>query len=218
VAPASRNGGPARAGADLRYRLMVLALILVAVSVGLSNLAAAIGLGAGGIDTRTRVRVLVIFGLLEAGMPVVGLLLGHGLASTIGRQTKWVAAVLLVGVGCYGIVKAVRDGGVPGLRSRPRVAATVADAPRPGRREAAKLWITAIALSLDNLAAGFALGTYQVSVVAGVLVFGIVSVLMSLAGLELGARVGRRFGDSGELIGGVALIGVGAAIGLGAFG
>jgi putative Mn2+ efflux pump MntP len=38
---------------------------------------------------------------------------------------------------------------------------------------------------------------------------------MSLAGLELGRRLGVRAGDQGEIIGGLVLIGVGAAIAAG---
>jgi manganese efflux pump family protein len=62
----------------------VLAVLLVALSLGLSNFAAAIGIGISGIDARTRWRVGVVFGLFEAGMPIVGLLLGRSLAGTLG--------------------------------------------------------------------------------------------------------------------------------------
>jgi manganese efflux pump family protein len=185
----------------------MLALTLVALSVGLSNLPAAIGIGIGGVDRRTRLRVGITFGVFEAGMPVVGLLIGHGLAGSIGRQTRWLAAALLVGVGVYTIVRSVRP-------KRP----TETDRKTGGLKDLVKLGVGGLALSVDNLAAGFALGSYRVSVAAGVLVFGIVSVAMSLAGLEFGARIGRRAGERGELIGGVILVGVGAAVGFGVLG
>jgi len=44
------------------------------------------------------------------------------------------------------------------------------------------------------------------------IVIGAVSVTMSLIGLELGSRIGTRTGERGELIGGLVLIGVGAAV------
>ena len=62
---------------------------------------------------------------------------------------------------------------------------------------------------------GFALGTYHVGLAAGAAVIGAVSVSMSLAGLELGARIGRRAGGRGELIGGFALIAAGVVIAAG---
>src|SRR5579864_1886835 len=86
----------------------MLALALVAVSVGFSNLAAAIGLGVGGISMATRIRVLLTFGLFEAGMPIIGLLIGSDVATSVGHMAKWVGATLLVGVGCYGIFSFIR--------------------------------------------------------------------------------------------------------------
>jgi manganese efflux pump family protein len=185
----------------------MLALILVALSVGLSNLPVAIGIGIGGVDRRTRLSVGIIFGVFEAGMPVIGLLIGHGLASSIGREAKWLAAALLVGVGGYNIIRSVRS-----------KRAADPDRKTGGVKALLKLGVSGLALSVDNLAAGFALGSYQVSVLVGVVVFGVVSVVMSLAGLEFGARIGRRAGERGELIGGVILVGVGAAVGFGVLG
>jgi hypothetical protein len=78
-----------------------------------------------------------------------------------------------------------------------------------------RLLVTGVALSIDNLAVGFALGTYHVSLVLAVVVIGAVSVILSLIGLELGDRLGARAGDSGELLGGIVLIGVGIAVATG---
>jgi putative Mn2+ efflux pump MntP len=74
------------------------------------------------------------------------------------------------------------------------------------------LLLTGAALSIDNLAVGFALGTFHVSVALAAVVIGAVSVAMSLIGLELGSWIGARAGDRGELIGGLVLIGVGIAV------
>jgi putative Mn2+ efflux pump MntP len=155
----------------------MLALILVAAAVGFSNLAASVGVGAGGVDLGIRLRVVVIFGLLEAGMPVVGLLIGHGLAGAVGRQTRWLAAMLLIAVGGYGIVSALRGTtlrasgatlgpGGSGSSSSPRVSgatldrrASTADA-EPGRGAGGGAgpgaW-TGTRRSLRLLATGFAL-------------------------------------------------------------
>ena len=126
------------------------ALLLLAVALGLDNLAAAIGFGVGGVRGGTRVRIAVVFGLFEAGMPVLGLLLA-------------------------GLV-----------------------------------------LSGDNLAAGFALGAYHTNLALAAAVFGVVSVGMSLVGLELGARIGAAAGERSELVACALLIVVGAVIAAGA--
>jgi len=181
----------------------MLALLLVAVSLGLSNFAAAIGIGVAGTDARTRVRVGLVFGLFEAGMPLVGLLLGHGLAHALGQVAHAIGGGLLIATGGYAILQA--------LRSRAREHAPAAPPPRTGR-----LLVTGIALSIDNLAVGFALGAYQVNLALAAIVIGAVSVTLSLIGLELGNRIGAKAGHWGELLGGVILAAVGIAVASGA--
>src|SRR5215472_13972282 len=123
-------------------------LVLVALSLGLSNFAASIGIGMGQVDARTRLRVGVIFGLFETGMPILGLLLGRSLASTLGHAAHWIGAALLIATGVYTVVQAVRsshsqDGQTPAT---------------PAGQRTGRLLVTGAALSIDNLAVGFALG------------------------------------------------------------
>ena len=179
----------------------MLALLLVAVSLGLSNFAAAIGIGAAGVDARTRLRVGLIFGVFETGMPLLGLLLGRSLAHTLGHAAHWIGAALLIATGCYAVLQAARSRA--GEQRKPAVAA----AQRTGQ-----LLVTGAALSIDNLAVGFALGTYHVSLAVAAITIGVVSVTMSLLGLELGDRLGTRTGERGELLGGLVLIAVGVAV------
>jgi len=178
----------------------MLALLLVAAALGLDNFAAAIGIGLSGIDRRTRLRVGIIFGVFEAGMPIVGLALGRGLAGTLGPAAHWIGAALLIATGAYGLVQA--------RRARP------ADGPPPSQH-IGRLAITGLALSIDNLAVGFALGAYHLGLAVSATVIGAISVAMSLTGLELGARIGTRTGRYGEYLSGAILILVGVAIAAG---
>jgi putative Mn2+ efflux pump MntP len=187
----------------------VLPLLLVAASVGLSNLAAAIGIGFGGVTARTRIRVALVFGVFEAGMPIVGLVLGAGVASGIGHAARWIGAVVLIVIGVVTVLQALRQ---PAEHGRGASAA-----PDSSHRtdSLGRLIISAFALSLDNLAAGFALGTMHLGVAEGAIVIGAVSVVMSLVGLELGGRIGAAAGRRSEQIGGAILVGVGVAIAVG---
>jgi putative Mn2+ efflux pump MntP len=183
----------------------MVALVLVAVSVGLSNFAAAIGIGVSGVDGRTRLRVGVIFGLFETAMPILGLLLGRSLATTLGHAAHWIAAALLIATGLYTAIHALRS------TARPEGQAPSA----PAGQRTGRLLVTGAALSIDNLAIGFALGTFHVNLAVAAVVIGAISVSMSLIGLELGNRIGTKTGERGELIGGLVLIGVGAVIAAG---
>jgi len=176
----------------------MLALLLVAGSLGLNNLAASIAIGLSGVDRATRTRTALAFGLFEAGMPVVGLLIGRQLSHALGGAANTVGGLLLIGVGAQVTISAVRSGD---------------DSPRPvAKAPMGRLLVLAAALSIDNLVVGFALGAYRTPLVLSVAIIAIVSVGLSLVGLELGARLGERVERRSELLSGILLIGVGLAI------
>ena len=147
----------------------------------------------------------MIFGFFETAMPILGLLLGRSLAGTLGRAAHWIGAVLLIATGLYAVIQAIRS---PAGNAAGEPAA-------PGGQRTGRLLVTGLALSIDNLAVGFALGTFHVSLVIAVVVIGAVSIAMSLLGLELGHRLSTKTGDRGELLGGLVLIGVGVAVAAG---
>jgi putative Mn2+ efflux pump MntP len=179
----------------------VVALMLAAAAVGLDNLAAAIAIGLSGVDARGRVRIAIVFGIFEAAMPAAGLALGRHVSELIGGTTRYYGGALLVAAGAWAIVNAVR--GDPG----PAEAGTET---RWGR-----LTLTAFALSIDNLIVGFGLGAIAVPLIAAIATFGVVSVALSLVGLEIGRRLGARVGESSEFVGGTVLVAVGVLIAVG---
>jgi len=172
-------------------------LLLVSVSVGLSNFAGAIGIGLSGVDRRTRLRVGVAFGLFEAGMPLLGLILGEALAGRLGGVGRYLGAGLLILTGGY----TIWQGRTTEVKAERHIA-----------MDARTLAITAVALSIDNLVVGFALGVYHVNVVLAAITMGVVSVGMSLLGLELGSRLGERMEGRAEEAGGAVLVLVGLAL------
>lgn len=181
-------------------------LILVAVSVGLSNFAGAIGIGLSGVSAKMRIRVGILFGLFEAGMPIVGLIIGMSVAGRLGHIGTYVGAALLVLTGLYTIIQARRQKSADDSRETEEERSGISTR---------QLAITAVALSLDNLVVGFALGVYHVNLVLAAAVMGVVSVGMALLGLELGSRLGRHVEEWAEELGGAVLIGVGLALGSG---
>jgi putative Mn2+ efflux pump MntP len=180
----------------------LLGLLLVSVSVGLSNFAGSIGIGLTGIDGRTRLKVGVVFGLFEAVMPIIGLLIGSAVAGYFGHLAKYVGSGILILTGAYTIWQGRR---VPNQGPQ-------------GPPDTRRLIVTAIALSIDNLAVGFALAVYRINIVLAAATMGVISVAMSLVGLELGARLGSRIEEWSEELGGAVLILVGLALAIGLLG
>jgi putative Mn2+ efflux pump MntP len=189
-----------RAGPD--YVPRVVALLLVALSVGLDNFGACTALGVSGVDRELRARVALIFGVFEAAMPVVGILLGRAVARDLGSGAKPVGGAVLGLAGAYAIVTELVPRKGPSRLLEPGIG---------------RLVLMGAALSIDNLVIGFGLGAYHVNLVVAAAGIAAVSVALSLLGLEIGARLGERLGGRSELVGGAVLILVGAAIGTGLF-
>ena len=220
----------------------MIPLRLPAVAVGLSNLAAAIGIGVTGVYARCRVAVGMVFGVFEAGMPVVGLQICLRFASDLDEAVRWPGAVLLMLVGALGLVRSIRESrrNAAGAQPDPGAADPGAVGPGAAHSRAARLrsilnpsvpgllasrsphlgrlLASGLVLSMDNLVVGFALGTYGVSVAVGAILIGSISVGMSLVGLEVGGVLGRWAGRRSEQVSGLILILVGAAIAGGALG
>jgi putative Mn2+ efflux pump MntP len=176
----------------------VLTLLLVAGSLGMDNFAASIAIGLAGVDRALRVRIACAFGLFEAAMPVIGLLLGRQLSGSLGAQAPLVGGLALALAGAYAIIQAIRSADEP-------------PATRAGAG-AGRLLLLGAALSIDNLVVGFALGAYHSPLALGIALIAGVSVGLSLVGLELGARLGSSVEHSSQLLGGIVLVCVGAAI------
>jgi putative Mn2+ efflux pump MntP len=188
----------------------VTALLLIAFALGIDNFAVSIGIGVSGVRGRLRLRVALVFGLFEAGMPVLGMLAGHAAAGWLGSTARWTGGGLLVAVGCYQLIEWYRE------RRAPRDHAP-SGSPAAGTWGLWRLLASGLALSIDNLVVGFALGAYHVTLATAALVIALVSVALSLAGLELGAKLGTRFGEHSEMAGGIVLAAVGILMAAGVF-
>jgi manganese efflux pump family protein len=171
----------------------VLALVLAAPAVGLGNFGASIGIGLADTTRATRVRVGIVFAIFEAGMPLVGLLAGRGVARTLGNVSGYVGGTLLIGIGAWQLIQTFR-------------ASSRELAPPTSLR---RLLLTGLALSMDNLVVGFSLGVQHTSVAEAVVVFATVSVCLSLLGLEVGRRLGAAVEFGAEYAAGVVLMAVG---------
>jgi putative Mn2+ efflux pump MntP len=179
----------------------MLALILAAVAVGLGNFGAAISIGLSGAAAATRLRVGAVFGVFEAGMPMVGLLVGHGTANTLGSAASYAGGGLLIAIGGWQLLQTLRARGQ-------------ASGPPTGLF---RLLLTGFALSIDNLVVGFSLGVQHTSLPEAVIVFAAVSVALSLLGLELGRRLGAAVEFGVEYLAGIVLVGVGVLVAAGEF-
>lgn len=202
------------------------ALILVALAVAVDSFAVAMAFGLAGASRRARLETAVVFGLFQGGMPLAGVELGSQLSRAIGSDTRPAGAALLCLTGAYGVISELRSRRADRDAPAQGASADAASEDQDRRPWRVRLWLAAIAVSVDNLVAGLALGAYHVSPVAAFCVFALVGAGLALLGAEFGHRAGdllqrlstgrlRRFGDLGELLASSALVVVGLALGLG---
>lgn len=177
----------------------MLALILAAFAVGFGNFAASISIGLSGATRAARLRVGLVFGIFEAGMPLVGLLAGHSAVAALGDWSGITGGILLILIGGWQLIQALRVGG--GASSPPT--------------SFRRLLLTGFALSLDNLVVGFSLGVQHTSLPEAIVVFGASSVCLSLAGLEIGRRLGRAVEFGAEYLAAAVLVAVGVLVATG---
>ncbi|MDB4941180.1 MAG: hypothetical protein JWP97_714 [Labilithrix sp.] len=178
---------------------MSLASVLV-LALGLAMDATAVA-GARGVAARRSIRVTdalrvaVFFGGFQAAMPAVGWALGEAFATRIVGWSHWVVFVVLAGIGGKMLHEAL------GAEHDEDEKAVPADA--FGFRMLALL---AVATSIDALAAGITLALAGANVVSACAIIGVVTGVLSFAGVYIGHHSGRRFGKPLEVLGGLVLI------------
>jgi manganese efflux pump family protein len=175
----------------------VVRLLAFVLPLGLDSFAVAAAIGATGtVGWRARLRISLIFVIFEAGMPLIGLAIGGGLARVIGPAADYVAAAAVIGLGAWMIFEAARD-----------------DDDAPAERLAGASGLTAIALglsiSLDELAIGFSLGLARLPVVPVIIAIAVLAVIASQLGLAIGQVISASFREHAEQVAGIALIALG---------
>ncbi|MBQ5952317.1 MAG: manganese efflux pump [Lachnospiraceae bacterium] len=178
--------------------MTVWELFLIAVGLSMDAFAVSIvkGLSVERAGVRERVTVGLWFGGFQALMPFLGWLLGAAFADRIARYDHWVAFILLGLIGANMVRESLS-------KEEEHLGASLA----PGQ-----MFLLAVATSIDALAVGVTFAFLKVAAVPASAFIGVVTFLISCAGVGIGHRFGSRFKSAAELAGGIILIGIGAKI------
>lgn len=184
---------------------------VVFIALGLAMDAFAVSIASGATMKRLNLpnalKMGLFFGGFQAIMPVMGWLAGLGMKDFISEVDHWIAFALLTLVGGKMIFEAVKlkeEEDCGGKKSCPFDTGT--------------LTVLAIATSIDALAVGLTFSMLSVSIAAPALIIGLVTFLMSVAGVKLGTAGGHFFENKMEAAGGIILILIGLKILLGHLG
>jgi putative Mn2+ efflux pump MntP len=176
----------------------MIRLLAFVLPLGADSFAVAAALGTAGLTSAAdRLRISAIFVAFEAGMPLIGVAVGGGLARVIGSVADYVAAAAVAGLGIFMLVHdedSAEEQQVGRLSSTHGLAALA----------------LGISISLDEFAIGFSLGLVRLPVVPVIIAIAVVALAASQLGLALGSRISGRFRERAEKLAAIALILLGA--------
>ena len=178
---------------------------LFLIGVGLSMDAFAVSICQGLSMTKIKwghaLTVGLYFGGFQALMPFTGWMLGSQFAGRIQQYDHWVAFVLLVLIGGNMIREALS-----GEEDEAEDAATGAGLDHK------KLFLMAIATSIDALAVGVTFAFLDIAILPAIGIIGTTTFFISVAGVAVGCWFGARYKKRAEITGGVILVLLGVKI------
>ena len=136
------------------------------------------------------------FGGFQALMPAIGYILGAQFQEAIASIDHWIAFVLLALIGGNMIHEALDND------------EEEADA----SLDVKTMFLLAVATSIDALAIGITFAFLKVNIIPAVCFIGIVTFIISFAGVKIGNVFGARYKNKAEIVGWVILILLGVKI------
>jgi putative Mn2+ efflux pump MntP len=174
-------------------------VVLIALAVSADAFAVALGRGLHmrKLNLRHAAIIALIFAAFQVVMPLLGWLLGRGLEQYITEIDHWIAFALLAVIGGKMLWDAFTgsDDGVDDDSLNVR-----------------ELLLLGVATSIDALAVGISFAFLSVSITEAVTVIGVITLVLSFAGVLIGHRVGLKFRGPAEIVGGAILILIGTNI------
>ena len=176
----------------------LIELFLIAVGLSMDAFAVSVckGLAMPKCTFKKAAIVSLWFGGFQALMPAIGYILGAQFQEAIASIDHWIAFVLLALIGGNMIHEALDND------------EEEADA----SLDVKTMFLLAVATSIDALAIGITFAFLKVNIIPAVCFIGIVTFIISFAGVKIGNVFGARYKNKAEIVGGIILILLGLKI------
>lgn len=181
----------------------IVELFLIAAGLSMDAFAVSVckGLGMKRINFKVAVVLALFFGGFQALMPVIGWALGSQFLWLISPIDHWIAFILLAIIGGKMLWEAFHDDEDDSDDSSD---ANVIDL--------GEYLMLAIATSIDALAMGISFAALFVNIVAAASFIGVITFVLTLAGVAVGHFFGARYEKPATIVGGVVLILIGLKV------
>ena len=176
----------------------LIELIILSVGLAMDAFAVSIckGLGMKKVTLKKAGIVGAYFGIFQAGMPLIGYLMGYRFQDKIKAIDHWIAFILLVGIGINMIKEAFDEGSEN----------------RNDNVDIKTMLVLSIATSIDALAIGITFACLKMHILIPVITIGVITFIISVIGVKIGNRFGDKYEKKAETMGGVILILLGTKI------
>lgn len=180
--------------------MTIIELFLLSLSLSADAFAVSIcdGLEMKKINYKNTFIIALFFGGFQALMPLIGWLLGSRFSSLIESYDHWIAFILLAIIGINMIVESFKKEKVEDVKEF--------------QMSYKKLFVMAIATSIDALAVGVALALSSANIFIAIALIGSITFVISFIGVIIGHKFGDIFYGKAALAGGIILILIGLKI------
>lgn len=185
-----------------------LTLVLLGLSLSMDTLAIAMTIGICKADLchRHALKTGLIFAFFQTLMPAIGWYAGSSLLGLIKPFDHWIAFALLAFIGGKLIYETLHEKVMSDEEN------DNASCPREDPTSFKRLVVLAVATSIDALAAGISLAVDASPIVPALLIIGLITFIVAIAGVLLGKRLGVLFQRNACIVGGIVLVLLGVKI------
>ncbi|MCE5286534.1 MAG: manganese efflux pump MntP family protein [Pelosinus sp.] len=184
-----------------------LELMILSAALGTDLFSIAIPLGMNRVARQVILRAAVVFAVFHIVMILTGYHVGHYLGALLEKaQVQYFAPLPMFAVQNWASMlgAVVLTGlGVSMIKNH------ITETPPENKRQTLSgmpLFLLALSVSIDALAAGFSMGMMDVDTIKLSVILGLVIFVIAICGLSLGRRVGKFAGKYSELAGGLVLV------------
>ena len=170
----------------------VFALLMMAVAVGMDAFSVSMGMGMIGLRLRQIIHIGFLIGTFHVIMPLTGMIIGHILSEHFGWVAQRAGGTLLLILGAQMVLSSFRDQEKHVLQPA-----------------GIGMLVFAVSVSLDSFSVGLSLGIFGARVLITVVLFGVVTTVMTWCGLLVGRKFQHVFGSYSEALGGCILFAFG---------
>jgi manganese efflux pump family protein len=173
-------------------QVLIAAGLLLPLALDTFALAAALGMA--GLERRDRLRVALVFTVFEAGMPIVGMLIGRVAGAFLGTWAGYGGIAFLFVAGFLLMRPDQKESDEAG---RIRLLA---------HARGLAILDLGLSISVDELTVGLSAGLLGLSIVLTVVWVAVQAFVATQVGLRLGDRLGEAVRERAAWVAGVALI------------